>query len=136
MIFLAEYYPTVLYHCTQKKFLPRIRREGLKPHTPGKVWGATDPSATKGKRVVWLTADPTRWKHDRHHRKSWRDPDAVLLPVVVGWDDKRLHHYLSWRAPKKKELLVETCPNNMLGWFVCFGKIPPSQIMFPKRRAA
>jgi hypothetical protein len=135
VILLSNYHPTVLYHVTRKRFLPRIRREGLKPHVPGKVWGACDASAARGKRVVWLTADPTQWKHDKHHRKSWRDPDAKLLRVVVSWDDERLHHYLSWRAPKKKELLVETCPNNMLGWFVYFGKIPPRQIMFPKRGA-
>ena len=136
MILLADYYPTVLYHVTPKRFLPRIRREGLKPHVPGKVWGVCDPSATGGKRVVWLTADPTQWKHDKHHQKSWRDPGAHLLRVVVNWDDERLHHYLSWRAPKKKELMVETCPNNMLGWFVYFGTIRPDYIMFPKQGAA
>jgi hypothetical protein len=136
MLLLGNYYPTVLYHVTRKRFLPRIRREGLKPHVPGKVCGVCDPDATKGKRVVWLTADPTQWKHDKHHRKSWRDPDEHLLPVIVSWNDERLHHYLSWRVPKRKELLPETCPNNQLGWFVYFGKIPPSQIMFPKRRAA
>jgi hypothetical protein len=54
--------------------------------------------------------------------------------VVVNWDDERLHHYLSWRAPKKKELMA--CPNNMLGWFVYFGTIRPDYILFPKRGAA
>jgi hypothetical protein len=55
----AVIHPTYLYHCTLKELLPRIRREGLKPHVPGKVWGVSDPSATNGQRVVWLTADPT-----------------------------------------------------------------------------
>jgi len=124
-------YQTALYHVTLKKFLPRIRREGLKPHVPGRLWGASDPSATTGKRVVWLTADPTQWKHDKHHRKTWRDPDARLLRVVVRWDDERLLHYLSWRDPKKKELDPWTCSNNIFGWFVYFGTIRPGQIIFP-----
>jgi hypothetical protein len=134
MTLFGAFYPTYLYHSTPKTFLPRIRREGLKPHVPGKVWGATDPSASKGKRVVWLTADPTQWKHDKHHRKSWRKPDTVLLPVVVSWHDERLSHFLSWRDPKKKELQPWSCPNNELGWFVYFGKIPPTQILFPRRK--
>jgi len=87
--------PTALYHVTLRKFLPSIRREGLKPHVPGKVWGLCDPDMSRGKRVVWLTADPTQWRHDKHHRKSWRNPDAHLLPVIVRWNDERLHHYLS-----------------------------------------
>jgi len=121
--------PTVLYHVTRKKFLPRIRREGLKPHVPGKVFGVCDPNMTKGKRVVWLTADPTQWKHDKHHRKSWRDPDAHLLPVIVHWGDERLRHYLSWRDPKGEELLCGE--NDHIGWFVYFGTIRRRQIIFP-----
>ena len=122
-------HPTVLYHVTRKKFLPRIRREGLKPHVPGKVFGICDPDMTKGKRVVWLTADPVQWKHDRHHRKSWRDPDAKLLAVFVSWGDERLRHYLSWRDPKKKD--DTDCTNNRLGWLVYFGTIRPGPIIFP-----
>ena len=133
MILLGGFHPTFLYHSTPKKFLPRIRREGLKPHVPGKVWGKSDPSSTRGKRVVWLTADPTQWKHDKHHRRSWRNPDNVLLSVMVSWQDERLVHYLSWSDPKKK-ILIETCPNNELGWFVYLGRIPPNLILFPKRR--
>jgi hypothetical protein len=125
-------YPTALFHVTPKKFLRRIRREGLKPHIPGKVWGVTDPDVTHGKRVVWLTADPTQWKHDKHHRKSWRDPDATLLPVIVDWQDERLHHWVSWRDPQK-EFRHWSCNNNVLGWFVYFGRIRPDQIMFPRR---
>jgi RNA:NAD 2'-phosphotransferase (TPT1/KptA family) len=121
--------PTVLYHVTRKKFLPRIRREGLKPHVPGKVFGYSNPNMTNGKRVVWLTADSTQWKHDKHHRKSWRDPDAAMLAVIVSWNDERLLHYLSWRDPKKKYQL--TCPNNFLGWFVYFGTIKRQYIIFP-----
>jgi hypothetical protein len=40
-------YQTALYHVTPKRLLPHIRREGLKPHVPGKLWGASDPSATE-----------------------------------------------------------------------------------------
>jgi hypothetical protein len=126
---LPTYHPTYLYHVTLKELLPRIRREGLKPHVPGKVWGASDPSATDGQRVVWLTADPTTWKHHKHHRKSWRDPNAVLLPVLVSWRDKRLHHYLSWRDPKRKEYFTPN-PNNVPAWFVYFGTISPKSICF------
>jgi hypothetical protein len=135
MILFGDYHPTFLYHCTRKELLPRIRREGLKPHVPGKVRGASDPSATDGKRVVWLTADPTTWKHHKHHLKSWRDPDAVLLPVQVGWNDKRLHHFMSWRDPKKQESFTSN-PNNVAAWFVYFGTIKPRSILFPKKGAA
>jgi len=132
---LVGYHPTVLYHVTKKRLLPRIRREGLKPHVPGKVWGASDPSATRGKRVVWLTADPTEWRHDQHHLKSKRDPDAISLMVLVSWKDERLRHYLSWRDPKKKEHFTGN-PNNVPAWFVYFGTIPPKRIEFPARKRA
>jgi hypothetical protein len=128
-VLFSTFHPTVLYHVTRKKFLPRIRRGGLKPHVPGKVWGVCDPDVTKGKRVVWLTANPIQFKHDKHHQKSWRDPDGRLLRVVVNWDDERLRHYVSWRDPKKKEHWGSQ--NNPLGWFVYFGTIPPGQIIFP-----
>jgi hypothetical protein len=124
--------PTVLYHVTLKKFLPRIRREGLKPHVPGAVHGKSDPSMTGGKRVVWLTANPVQWRHDRHHLKRWRRPDAVLLTVIVSWNDKRLHHYLSWHDPKKKYWL--TSANNFMGWFVYFGTIKQDHIIFPPKK--
>jgi hypothetical protein len=123
-------YPTVLYHVTSKQLLPRIRREGLKPHVPSRVWGICDPDMTKGKRVVWLTANPVQWRHDKHHLKSWRDPDARLLTALVSWGDERLCHYLSWRDPKKKDNTY--CSNNRLGWFVYFGTIRPELIMFPR----
>ncbi len=81
MVLHTNIRPMVLYHSTRKKFLPRIRREGLKPHLPGEVWGKCDPSMTRGKPVVWLTADPTQWRHDKHPRKDWRNPDNVLLTI-------------------------------------------------------
>ena len=119
----------VLYHVT-RNYLPRIRREGLKPQVPGKVFGICDPDVTKGKRVVWLTADPTEWKHDKHHRKSFRDPDASLLTVAVSWKDECLRHYLSWRDPTKTEYFNSNS-NNVPAWFVYFGTIPPERIVFP-----
>jgi hypothetical protein len=83
-IFRSNVQPMVLYHCTPKKFLPRIRREGLKPHVPGAVHGVCDPSMTWGKEVVWLTADPMQWKHAKHPRKSWRNPDSCSPFKLIG----------------------------------------------------
>jgi hypothetical protein len=100
----------------------------LKPHVPGKVWGVCDAKETRGKPVVWLTADPLEWKHDRHPRKAWRNPDVVLLTVQIDWSSPKLKHFLSWRDPGKR--LSVFCKNNVLAWFVHFGPIKPSQIVF------
>jgi hypothetical protein len=104
-MFFSAYTPMVLYHCTVKSRLPQIRRRGLKPYVLGRVWGACDPVVTRNKPVVWLTADPTTWKHDRHPKKAWRDPEKVLLPVLVNWGDPDLLHYMSWIDPRKKDFL-------------------------------
>jgi hypothetical protein len=121
--------PPVVYHVTLKKFLPSIRRDGLKPHVPGKVWGVCTPDTTNGKRVVWLTADPTEWRHDKHREKTWRNADARLLTVMVSWSDKRLRHYLSWKDPNKKEFLNSNQGQSVLAWFVYLGTIKPEQII-------
>jgi len=78
MMFFTNTVPMVLYHQTSKDRLAKIRREGLKPHRPGDVWGVCDPAVwgvcdpamTRGKRVVWLTADRHTWNHDRHRSKN------------------------------------------------------------------
>jgi hypothetical protein len=132
--------PLVLYHVTFKKFLSSIRRDGLKPHVPGKVWGVCAPDMTNGKRVVWLTADPTEWTHDKHREKTWRKPDTRLLTVNVNWKDKRLRHYLSWIDPNKKQFANSSQGQSVLAWFVYVGTIKPEQIIggleLKKRRAA
>jgi hypothetical protein len=71
----------VLYHQTPKDRVAKIRREGLKPHVPGKVWGICDPAMTGGKPVVWLTADQHTFHHAKHPDKKMRKPDAVLLTI-------------------------------------------------------
>jgi hypothetical protein len=125
----------VLYHVTRKDRVAKIRRQGLKPHVPGKVWGVCDPAATRGTPVVWLTANPLDWKHDRHPNKAFRDPNAVMLTILIGWQT-RLHHYLTWLDPHKKSDWVSQ--NNLLPWFVYFGTIKPAQIIDglerPKRK--
>ena len=134
---LPATHASALFHLSPDRALPCHAQEilaahstrGLKPHVPGKVWGVCHPDVTQGKRVVWLTANPIQFKHDKHHQKSWRDPDGRLLRVVVNWDDERLRHYVSWRDPKKKEHWGSQ--NNPLGWFVYFGTIRPGQIIFP-----
>jgi hypothetical protein len=123
----TNYNPMVLYHSTPKDRLAKIRREGLKPHVPGKVWGVCDPSMTKGKRVVWLTADPHEWKHDRHPNKKWRCHDTRLLTIVISWRAKKLRHYLSWVDPDKRE--AHSCQNNLAAWYVHFGKINRNMII-------
>ena len=120
--------PMVLFHSTPKKFLPRIRREGLKPHVPGDVWGLCDPRMTHGKPVVWLTADPRDFNHSKHPQKDSRNPDVVLLVVGIDWTSPELKHYLSWRDPRKRDPV--RCNNNMPAWFVHFGRIKPSQILW------
>ena len=127
MLHFATARPMVLYHSTPKKFLPRIRREGLKPRVPGDVWGACDPAMTRGKKVVWLTADPSEWRHDRHPRKDWRDRDTALLTICIDWTSPKLKHFLSWRYPRKRQRVF--CNDNMPAWFVYFGRIKPSQIL-------
>jgi hypothetical protein len=127
-MFFSAYTPMVLYHVTPRSRLAQIRRRGLKPHVPGKVWGLCDPSTTRNKPVVWLTADPTTWKHDRHPKKAWRDPEKVLLPVIVNWGDSDLRHYMSWIDPRKKDFWNHQ--NKPAAWFVYFGRISPKQIMW------
>jgi hypothetical protein len=122
--------PMVLYHVTRKDRVAQIRREGLKPHLPGKVWGICDPVMTRGKPVVWLTADKHTWRHVKHPNKAWREPDAVLLTILINWSAPKLQHYLSWFDPRKKLPWLD-CPNNTAAWFVYFGTISPKQIMLP-----
>ena len=117
----------VLHHVTPKDRLAKIRREGLKPHVPGEVWGVCPPSVTKGRRVVWLTADAHEWRHDRHPNKKYRKNGARLLTVAVNWQDKNLHHYLSWADPKKRETF--NGQQNLPAWFVYFGTIKPRGIV-------
>jgi hypothetical protein len=119
---------TPIYHVTLKDRVAKIRSQGLKPHVPGKVWGLCDPSATRGKPVVWLTADPHQWRHPNHPDKSFRQPDAVLLTIVISWNAPRLKHYLSWFDPRKKGDWFY-CHNNPAAWFVYFGTIKPAQII-------
>jgi hypothetical protein len=138
MMYFANYYkPMVLYHQTHRKFLSRIRREGLKPHTPGKVWGAASPKMTWGKKVVWLTADRATWRHSKHPQKDMRNPDTVLLTILIDWSAPKLKHYLSWRFPTKRCGLVDG-KNNPAAWFVHFGRIPPAMIVggLERRKAA
>jgi hypothetical protein len=96
------------------------------------------PDVTNGKRVVWLTADPTEWRHDKHREKIWRNPDVRLLTVKVNWNDKRLRHYLSWIDPNRK--IFANSRQSVLAWFVYLGAIKPEQIIggleLKKRRAA
>ncbi|MGB3744180.1 MAG: hypothetical protein WBD11_06565 [Xanthobacteraceae bacterium] len=129
--------PMVLYHVTVRDRVARIRREGLKPRVPGKVWGKCDPSVTRGKPVVWLTADPASWRHAKHHNKSLRNPDGVMLTILINWTAPKLKHYLSWLDPHKKEHLLDH-RNNPAAWFVYFGRIYPGQIIAglerPKRK--
>jgi hypothetical protein len=125
----GSWHPPLLYHVTRKRFLPSIRREGLKPHIPGKVWGVCSPDLTNGKRVVWLTADPTEWRHDKHREKSWRDPEARLLTVMVPWTDKRLQHYLSWIDANKKHFHNSNQGQNIFAWFTYLGRIISEQIV-------
>jgi hypothetical protein len=122
--------PMVLYHQTQKDRVAKIRKQGLKPHVPGKVWGVADPSLTNGKPVVWLTADPMTWRHDRHPNKAMRDPKQVLLVVRINWSNPKLRHYMSWRDPNKKEpgAFWYEHKDNPAAWFVYFGRIKPDQI--------
>jgi hypothetical protein len=77
----------VLYHTTVRSRVPQIRRKGLKPHVPGKVWGRADPAMTRNKPVVWLTADPATWPHAKHPNKAFRDPDKVLLRIQIWWNN-------------------------------------------------
>jgi hypothetical protein len=129
--------PMVLYHVTRKDRVAKIRREGLKPHVPGKVWGEADPSITGGKPVVWLTADPHSWRHIAHPNKAFRNPDTVLLKILINWRAPKLRHYMSWFDPQKKQNWLY-CQNNPAAWFVYFGKIGPSLIVDglerPRRR--
>jgi hypothetical protein len=134
MMLFGSNTPMVLYHQTRKDRLAKIRRQGLKPHVPGEAWGVDKPVATKGKPVVWLTADPTTWRHARHHNKAKRD-DGVLVTVIVNWQDPKLRHYISWRDPRKKWTFCEN-PNNPVAWFVYFGRIPPAAIVIPRLRRA
>jgi hypothetical protein len=131
--------PMVLYHVTLRDRVAKIRRQGLKPHVPGKVWGIADPAMTKGKPVVWLTADPHTFHHHKHPLKACRKSDAVLLTILISWKAPKLLHYMSWFDRRKKKHWLQ-CQNNPAGWFVYFGRIPPSQIIFGlerrKRKAA
>jgi hypothetical protein len=129
MLILFSRTPMVLYHVTHRSFVAKIRRRGLKPHVPGKVWGVSDPELTRGKPAVWLTADPTTWRHAKHPNKAFRDLDAVLLTVLINWSAPKLHHYMSWMDPRKKNSWLD-CPNNPAAWFVYFGTIPPKQIIW------
>ncbi len=132
MMLFGNIAPMVLYHETPKDRVAKIRRQGLKPHVPGKVWGVCDPRVTRKKSVVWLTADPTTWCHNRHPNKAKPDPDRVLLTVIVNWQDPKLRHYISWRDPRKKMDWFEN-KNNPAAWFVYFGRIPPNAIIIPRR---
>jgi hypothetical protein len=136
MIFM-RIHPMVLYHVTVKDRVAKIRREGLRPHVPGKVWGVCDPSITRGKRVVWLTADRHTWHHAKHPNKSRRNPEGVLLTIMIPWNAPKLKHYMSWRDPRKKEPWTEHV-NNPAAWFVHFGRVPPGMIIGglerPKRK--
>jgi len=127
----------VLYHATLKDRVAQIRRQGLKSHVPGKVHGVADPSMTRGKPVVWLTADPHTWHHAKHPRKAFRKSEAVLLTILINWSAPKLRHYMSWFDPGKKENWRQ-CQNNPAAWFVYFGKIPPAWIIGglerPKRK--
>ena len=128
-MFLSTWTPMVLYHATPRSRLAQIRRKGLKPHVPGKVWGVCDPATTRNKPVVWLTANPTTWKHARHPHKAKRDPNTVLLTVLIDWSAPKLWHYMSWFDPGKKKLWLH-CQNNPAAWFVYFGTISPKQIFW------
>src|SRR5262249_27728561 len=128
-MFLSTWTPMVLYHATLRSRLAQIRRKGLKPHVPGKVWGVCDPAMTRNKPVVWLTADPTTWKHARHPHKAERDPNTVLLTVLIDWSAPKLWHYMSWFDPGKKKHWLH-CQNNPAAWFVYFGTISPKQIFW------
>jgi hypothetical protein len=127
-MFVTNVTPMVLYHQTRKDRLAKIRRQGLKPHVPGKVWGVADPTITRGKPVVWLTADRNTWRHAKHRRKSFRDPDAVLLTILIDWSAPKLQHYMSWIDPRKKVGWWDS-KNNPAAWFVYFGTIRPAQII-------
>jgi hypothetical protein len=119
--------PTMLYHVTRKDRVPKIRRQGLRPHVPGKVWGVCDPEATRGKPVVWLTANPHQWRHHKHRDRALRDPDCVMLTIMIDWSAPKLRHYLSWIDPRKNQQMAG--PNNPMAWFVYFGAINPAQIV-------
>ena len=131
MLTFSSARPMVLYHATVKSRLAQIRRKGLKPHVPGKVWGKCDPAMTRNKPVVWLTADPTTWGHASHPNKAFRDRDQVLLTILINWCEPKLRHYMSWFDPrKKKNKYWLHCPNNPAAWFVYFGTISPKQIFW------
>jgi hypothetical protein len=122
-MFFSTYTPMVLYHVTPRSRLAQIRRRGLKPHVPGKVWGVCNPSTTRNKPVVWLTADPTTWHHSRHPNKALRNPNQVLLTVMINWSAPKLRHYMSWFDPHKKKHWL-FCKNNLAAWFVYFDTDP------------
>jgi hypothetical protein len=119
----------VLYHATPRSRLAQIRRKGLKPHVPGRVWGVCDAAMTRGKPVVWLTADPTTWRHAKHPNKKKRNPDQILLTVMIDWSAPKLRHYMSWFDPRKKKDWFFVCKDNPAAWFVYFGALPPGRIV-------
>jgi hypothetical protein len=127
-LFFPSAGPMVLYHVAHKNRLAKIRREGLKPHRPGDVWGSASPEMTRGRSCVWLTADSREWRHDRHPDRKFRNPKTRLLTVAIGWDSKKLHHYLSWFDPDKHgEAFLYR--QNVPAWFVHFGKIAPEAVI-------
>jgi hypothetical protein len=128
-VFAVNGTPSVLYHSTQKSRLAQIRRQGLRPYVPGKVWGVADPAMTRGKPVIWLRADRNTWHHSKHPNKKLRNPDQILLTVLIDWSAPKLKHYMSWFDPSKKKDWFLVSKNNPAAWFVYFGKIPPAWIV-------
>lgn len=136
----------ILYHTTRIKNLASIAREGLWPHVPGVVWDGGEPAVarlTHGRPVVWLTADGSEWRHDRHEERISCAPDTRRLSVRLEPNNKRLMAYWPWL--QKHDLPAAACVNrwraeaqlglserpdqNVPAWFVYFGTIPPDKIV-------
>ena len=72
---------------------------------------------------------PIRPPVARHPHKAKRDPNTVLLTVLIDWSAPKLWHYMSWFDPGKKKLWLH-CQNNPAAWFVYFATISPKQIFW------
>ena len=84
---------------------------------------------------MWLTADPTTWRHPKHHNKKKRDPKFVLLTIMINWGAPQLRHYMEWFDPRKKKQWLHH-QNNPAAWFVYFGTIKPEWIVDGLKRGA